>query len=157
YKSGNVSPDSIGKALKVGTLVSGTVAQSGDRLRVTVSLVSPGTGTEFGSTTLERPRQELFALQDDLAREVSVFLRKALGHEFAVQELRANAKNRQAWETFQRGQASAKEGDTLMASGDTAAAARQYAAADSQLAQAEKLDREWPAPAVLRGWILYRR
>ena len=157
YKTGNVAPDSIGRALKAGTLVSGTVAQSGDRLRVTVALVSPATGTEFGTTTLERPRQELFALQDDIAREVSVFLRKELGHEVEVQQLRANAKNPQAWEAFQRAQASAKEADTLMTTGDTAAAGRQYAAADSQLAQTERLDHDWPAPAVLRGWIQYRR
>jgi TolB-like protein len=157
YKAGNVAPDSIGRALNAGTLVSGTVTQSGDRLRVTVSLVSPTTGTEFGTTTLERPRQELFALQDDIAREVSVFLRKQLGHEVALQELRANAKSPQAWEAFQRAQASAKEADTLMATGDTAAAGRQYAAADSQLAQTEKLDHDWPVPAVLRGWIQYRR
>ena len=41
---------------KVGTLVEGTVAQSGDRLRVSVSLVNAGTGEEVGSTTFDKPR-----------------------------------------------------------------------------------------------------
>jgi serine/threonine-protein kinase len=86
YKSVNVSPDSVGRALKVGTLVSGTLEQSGDRLRVTVALVNAATGAEIGNKTLERPRTEIFALQDDLAKEVSIFLRQQVGQEVKLHE-----------------------------------------------------------------------
>jgi serine/threonine-protein kinase len=157
FKNHPVAPDSLARALKVGTLVDGTIAQSGDRVRVTVSLVNTGTGAEIGSTTLDRPRQALFALEDDVAQAVSVLLRKQLGQEVALQTLRAGTKSTEAWETVQRAQRSAKDGDALMAASDTVGAGRLFATADSQLARAEALDRDWPAPPTLRGWLDYRQ
>ena len=71
YRRSAVSPDSIARALDVGSLVQGTVAQSGNRLRVTVSLANAATGREISSKRIERPRGDLFAVQDALAREVS--------------------------------------------------------------------------------------
>ena len=88
YKKASVPPDSVARALKVGTLVTGDVAQSGDRLRVTVSLVNAETGTEIGNKVLERPRQEIFALQDDMAKEVAIFLRQRLGKEVELRRSR---------------------------------------------------------------------
>jgi len=157
FKDHPVAPDSLARALKVGTLVDGTVAQSGNRLRVTVSLVNTGTGTEIGSTTLDCPREELFALEDDLARAVSVLLRKQIGQEVALQTLRAGTKSTEAWEMVQRGQRSARDADVLTDKGDSAGAARMYAVADSELARAETLDHDWPAPPTLRGWLDYRQ
>jgi TolB-like protein len=157
FKNHPVPPDSLGRLLSVGTLVDGTIAQSGNRLRVTVSLVNAGTGTEIGSTTLDRAREDVFSLEDDLSKAVSVLLRKQLGQEVALQTLRAGTKSTAAWETVQRAQRSTKDGDALMASGDSAGAARGFAAADSQLARAEALDRNWSAPPTLRGWLEYKR
>src|SRR5262249_51153775 len=79
FKGKNVSTDSIQRALKVGTIVSGAVAQSGDRLRVKVRLVDAATGTEIDSKTVDRGRADLFQLQDELAQQVSLLLRKSLG------------------------------------------------------------------------------
>jgi hypothetical protein len=124
---------------------------------VTVSLVNTGTGAEIGSTTLDRPRDELFALEDDLARAVSVLLRKQLGQEVALQTLRAGTRSTEAWEMVQRAQRSAKDGDGYTAAGDSAGGARMFATADSQLARAESLDHDWPAPPTLRGWLDYRQ
>jgi serine/threonine protein kinase/tetratricopeptide (TPR) repeat protein len=157
FKGHSVAPDSLARALKVGTLVDGTVAQSGNRLRVTVSMVNTGTGAEIGSTTLDRPRQELFALEDDVAQAVSVLLRKQLGQEVALQTLRAGTKSTEAWEMVQRGQRSARDSDSLMAASDSAGATRMFATADSQFARAEALDRDWSAPPTLRGWLDYQR
>jgi serine/threonine-protein kinase len=157
FKGRSVTPDSLARALKVGTLVDGTIAQSGNRLRVSVSLVNTGTGAEIGSTTLDRPREELFALEDDVAQAVSVLLRKQLGQAVALQTLRAGTKSTEAWEMVQRAQRSARDGDSLMAASDSAGATRMFATADSQLARAEALDRDWSAPPTLRGWLDYQR
>jgi eukaryotic-like serine/threonine-protein kinase len=157
YKSVNVSPDSIGRALNVGTLVSGTLEQSGDRLRVTVALVNPATGAEIGTKTLERPRTEIFALQDDLAKEVSIFLRQQVGQEVKLQESRVGTKNAAAWELVEQAEQEAKAVETLLAAADTASAARRLVHADSLLGKAEALDPNWPPPAVQRGWLAYRR
>jgi TolB-like protein len=156
FKGRSVTPDSLARALRVGTLVDGTIAQSGNRLRVTVSLVNTGTGAEIGSTTLDRPRQELFALEDDVAQAISVLLRKQLGQEVALQTLRAGTKSTEAWEMVQRAEQETKAVDSLLASADTAAAARWLARADSLLAQAESIDPKWVQPILARGWIAYR-
>jgi TolB-like protein len=157
FRNAAVTPDSIARALKVGTLVSGTVAQSGDRLRVNVALVNALTGAEFGNKTIERPRTELFALQDDLAKEVSVFLRERLGEEINLRESRAGTQNVQAWETLQRGLQETQDADALGAANDSAGAAAKFARADSLFAQAERLDPSWLRPATQRGWLDFRR
>jgi serine/threonine-protein kinase len=157
YKNSNVSPDSIARALRVGTILQGSVAQSGNKLRVNVSLVNAANGAEIGSTTIERPREEIFALQDDLAKEVSLFLRKQLGEEIELRESRASTSSPAAWEALQQAERLRKEVDPLLASGDTAAAARHLTRADSMMAAAEKIDPRWPTPAVQRAWLAYHQ
>jgi TolB-like protein len=157
YKNKDVATDSIAHALRVGTILQGSIAQADNRLRVNVSLIDAASGSEIGSKTLERPRAEIFALQDDLAKEVSLFLRKQLGDEIELRESRASTSNAGAWDVLQKADQLTKETDSLLASGDTAAAARYLTRADSLLAQAEALDSKWPRPAVERAWLAYRQ
>ena len=157
FKAAPVAPDSVARALKVGTLVEGTLTQAGDRLRVSISLVNASTGTEIGSKTLERPREQIFALQDDLAKEVAIFLRQRLGRELELQGTRAGTRNVRAWELLQKALTEARGADPLVAEGDTAAAARRYQSADSILVAAERLDPTWAAPPTQRAWFAYRR
>ena len=157
YKSTSVAPDSIGRALKVGTLVSGTLEQSGDRLRINVALVNATTGSEIGSKTIERPRTELFALQDDLAKEVAIFLRQRIGQEVMLQESRVGTKSTAAWELVQQAEQETKAVQPLLTAADTGAAARRLARADSLLARAETLDPGWVSPPVQRGWVAYHQ
>ena len=117
YRNAAVAPDSIGRALKVGTLVEGTIAQSEKRLRVNVSLIDAASGDEIGSKTLERPREEIFDLQDDVAKEVSLFLRERLGQEIQVQALRVGTRNPKAWELVQQAGKLSKDVDALLHGG----------------------------------------
>ena len=157
FRHATVTTDSIGRALKSGTLVQGTVAQSGDRLRVSVSLVNSANGEEIASQTVERPKSEVFALQDDVAKEVSLFLRQRLGQEIELDQVRVGTSNTKAWELLQRAGGLSKDLETLLASGDTAAAARHLAQADTLLAQAEQLDPNWAAAPIERGWLAYHQ
>ncbi len=157
YRNAAVAPDSVGRALRVGTLVQGSVAGSGDRLRVSVSLINAADAQEIGSKTLERPRKEIFALQDDVAREVSLFLRERLGQEIKVQEIRVGTRNPKAWELLQQAGKLSKDADPLLAAGDTAGAARRLNQADSMMADVERLDPTWVTPPVERGWLAYRQ
>jgi TolB-like protein len=157
YRKGDVPLQQIARDLQVGTMVHGRIARSNDRLRVTVSLVNAGNGVEIGTRTLERPREELFALQDELANEVSVFLRKQLGKEVQLRETKATTRNVQAWERYQQAQEEAREADILATAEDTSGARRKFAKTDSLLAQAAALDPQWPAPSSLRGWLDFRR
>ncbi|MFL5490750.1 MAG: protein kinase domain-containing protein [Gemmatimonadales bacterium] len=157
YKKSAVPPDSVARALKVGTLVQGTLTQAGERLRVSVSLINAASGSEIASKTLERPRSEIFELQDDLAKEVSVFLRERLGQEIKLEQTKVAAANPKAWEMVQQAQQLKNDLATVLEAGDTAAAARQLSLADSILAQASALDPKWITPIVTRGWLAYQR
>jgi tetratricopeptide (TPR) repeat protein len=137
--------------------VNGSVAQSGDVLRVSVSLANAMTGVELGSKSIERPRGEVFALQNQLAEEVATFLRERLGHEVQLREARAGTTVPAAWEMMQRAQEEAKDADALAAAGDSAGATRKFAGADSMLARTETLDPKWSDPPTLRGWLDYRQ
>ena len=157
FRKAAVAPDSIGRALKVGTLVEGTIDQSGDRLRLNISLIDAGTGEEIGSKILERPRAEIFALQDDLTREVAVFLRQRLGEAVEIGQSRVGTKSVGAWELLQRAEQSVREAETLIDAGDTKAASRRFDAADTVLMQAEAADPRWWTPVTERGWLAYRQ
>jgi TolB-like protein len=153
YVNRQIPPDSIARALKVGTLVSGSVERSGDVLRVTARLIDAPSGVQLQSRTLEYPFKDLFALQDELAQEVSRFLRERLGQEIFARERRKGTASVTAWELLQQGEASREAARVLYSQGDATAAGRMLDAADSQLVRASALDDSWADPVVLRGWV----
>jgi TolB-like protein len=157
YRGEVVPADSIGRILRVGTLVDGTVALSEGQIRVNVAFLNANTGEQFGRTLVQRPRTELFQLQDDLAHEVAVFLRGLLGEELELIERQAGAENVEAWEVLQRARAATDHADALSDAGDMETAWDQIGVADSLLAAAEELAPEWVDPTVERGWLAYQR
>lgn len=157
YKGLEVDVRQVARELAAGTIVRGSIAQSGDRLRVDAALIDAASLEEIGSTKLERPRNELFELQDELARDVAIVLRRQLGREIQLRETRSATQNVAAWELFQRAQEDAHDADTLVQIGDTVAAGRKFKRADSLLANVERLDPKWPAPPTLRAWLTFRQ
>ncbi len=106
YAGRHTPPDSIARALGVGTLVGGSVERSGDILRVTARLIDARSGLQLQSRTMEYPFGDLFTLQDQLAQEVSRFLRERLGREILLRERRKGTSSVAAWEQTQLGEAS---------------------------------------------------
>jgi len=152
FRGHAVALDSIARALGVGTIVAGSVAASGDRLRVEVRLVDPTTGALLSSETLERSEGELFALEDTLTEAVSVALRQRLGQEIHARASRAAAGSERAWELLQR--AAALRDEVALGTG-AGSAADNLVTADSLAAAAEREDARWSEPIVLRGWLAY--
>jgi len=156
FKGKSVAPDSIAKALSVGTIVSGTVAASGDKIRVTVDMLDARTGNAIGSTTIEKTKQDAFALQDTLVTEVSAALRKQLGEQVEVLSSRAGTRNAAAWDAFQRAKQTVSKGDSLIAAGEARAATIVLASADSTLGGVAAQDPKWAAPPALQATLNYR-
>ncbi|HEX8943116.1 MAG TPA: serine/threonine-protein kinase, partial [Gemmatimonadaceae bacterium] len=158
FKGKNISTDSIQKALKIGTLVTGTVAQSGDRLRVTVSLADAKTGDNIGrAKTIEAARTDLFKLQDSIAKEVSLGLRSQLGDQIESLVNRPGTSNTQAWEAEQRAKQTLAGVDAVLASAGVTAAIDRLTEADSEFAAVEAMDKKWAAPIVQRGFVAFRK
>lgn len=70
----------IGKRLNVANLLEGTLRREGNRVRVTVDLVSALDGFHLWSETFDREVDDVFALQDEISRAVT----EALKVKFAL-------------------------------------------------------------------------
>lgn len=71
---------SIGRELGVRYVVEGSLQGDGKRLRASVSLVDAAMGKQIWSERYDRPLDDLFALQDDLAERIF----NAIGGAFGV-------------------------------------------------------------------------
>ncbi len=154
----DAEPDSVARALNVGTLVEGKVEQAGDLLRLTVAMLD-AEGQEIRGTrkTIDRPRSEVFALQDSLASEVAAFLRTKVGLSVDAMESRAGTRNVAAWEQLQRAREEGDRIDQLVATGDMDAVTRQFERTDSLFALAGTTDERWATPHTERAWIAFQR
>lgn len=80
FKGGTASVREIGEALNVDTVLEGTVRRSADRLRISAELVSVADGyTLWSSGVFERELDDVFAIQDEIARAVVNAISPALG------------------------------------------------------------------------------
>jgi TolB-like protein len=156
YRDGDATIDSIARALSAGTLVEGSLEQSGDRLRVTVQLVDGVTGAHVLSRQVEREGADLLSLRDEIVREVADLMRQRLGETIRLRERRAAAENDEAWELVQRAERMLDDATELLSAGETAAADRTLVRADSILADAARRAPGWTRPLVLRGAVAVR-
>lgn len=68
----------IGDILEVAHILEGSVRKSGDKIRVTAQLVKAKDGFHLFSKNYDRKLDDIFEVQDDIAREISVALRSAI-------------------------------------------------------------------------------
>ncbi|HYS21777.1 MAG TPA: hypothetical protein VEO73_11880, partial [Gemmatimonadales bacterium] len=158
FRNAAISVDSITRALSAGTLVRGSVEESGDRYRVSVRLIDGSSGADFRRGSFEGPKGSLLHIRDSVAGDVVDFLRQRLGEEVRLREEEAGTRSPDAWALVQQAQRAQKDGQQLSAT-DAAGAATRYARADSLLAAAEGADAKWVEPVVLqaRGALLRSR
>jgi serine/threonine-protein kinase len=148
--------DSVGRALKAGTLVRGMVETVGDRVRVSVHLVDANSGAEFKRAAFVHGAANQLSMRDSLVDQVARFLRERLGEEIRLRTARLETSSAEAWSLLQQAERVAKEAEALADADSGAAARSRFAAAESLLAQAEELDSQWPAPIVARGGLAQR-
>ena len=68
----------IGKALDVATILEGSVRREGNRVRVTVQLIDTSNDRHLWAQAYDRELTDVFAIQTDLAQEISSALRATL-------------------------------------------------------------------------------
>ena len=74
-----LDPRSVGEALKVDSVLTGTVRQSGAQLRVTVKLVNTKTEENIWASTFDKSESDIFAVQREIAQKVVEGLKLKLG------------------------------------------------------------------------------
>lgn len=149
--------DSIGRALRAGTMVDGVIDRMGDRLRILIRLVDGQSGVELSRARIEIPVSEPLAARGAVIEETARRLGDHLGRELRMPDTRSGTAIPDAWTLYQRAEQARKEGETAVIEAGPDEVAAAFDRADSLLAQARRLDPDWPAPAVLRAHIAYRR
>ncbi len=71
FKGKEVPMPEIGRKLGVAYLVEGSVRKSGNRVRITAQLIEATEGFQVWSDTYDRELQDIFALQDEVARDIA--------------------------------------------------------------------------------------
>ncbi len=79
FKGKDDTAEEIGAALNVNYVLEGSVRRSGDTVRVTAQLIETAEGSHVWSQTLDRPFDDIFALQDEIAERVADALQVTLG------------------------------------------------------------------------------
>ena len=74
-----LDPRSVGEALNVDSVLTGTVRQSGAQLRVTVKLVNTKTEENIWASTLDKSESDIFSVQREIAQKVVEGLKLKLG------------------------------------------------------------------------------
>jgi TolB-like protein/tRNA A-37 threonylcarbamoyl transferase component Bud32 len=151
YRGRAAPPDSTSRALSVGTLVTGTVAGSLERPRVTVRMID-ASGRQIDSRVVETTAGDVFDLRAELSQQVAAFLRERLGQEVNLRRSRSGG-NPRAWVQVRRVEELREDARALHNAGDTSGARRSLDVADSLLSMVEQRAPDWVDPVVLRGWI----
>ncbi len=109
YKGQVINPKNIGKELKVQYLLEGSIRKSGDKLRVNAQLIDTVNGYQVWSDRYDRKLVEVFAVQDELTRNIVNALAIQLTEQEETSLARVSTNNFQAYEHFLLGQKFARE------------------------------------------------
>ncbi|MEH6570872.1 MAG: hypothetical protein V7709_17455 [Halioglobus sp.] len=90
----------IGKTLKVAHLVRGSVRKANDLIRVSVNVVRVADDTVVWTNTFEHALEDVFALQDEISRDIAISLKSTLYTHVLVQMAQARTHNVQAYDVY---------------------------------------------------------
>ncbi len=100
FKGRTVDIGKVAHQLKVGYVLEGSIRKAGGRIRVTVQLVDVATGGSLWAARFDRELADVFALQDDISKNVVAALRlKLLPEELKAITTRSTS-NAQAYNLY---------------------------------------------------------
>ncbi|HYL38309.1 MAG TPA: tetratricopeptide repeat protein [Bryobacteraceae bacterium] len=93
----------IGRQLRVGTVLEGSVRKDGDRLRVTAQLNNTNDGCHLWSETYDRAMTQVFAIQQEIAQAIVNTLRIKAAQKRDRQLVSYHTQNVEAHDLYLRG------------------------------------------------------
>jgi Flp pilus assembly protein TadD len=105
YKGKDVDPRKVGRDLGVGAVLMGRLIQQGDNLTIRTELVNVSDGTELWGQQYNRKLADLFAVQEEIAREISEKLRLKLSSTERQQLAKRSTENLKAFQFYLQGRA----------------------------------------------------
>jgi len=103
FRETSLDAREIGQRLGVETLLDGSIRKSGKRVRISVQLVDASNGYQLWSERFDREIEDIFAIQDEIARSVLESLGLALSEREEFRFVRPSTRNIEAYEAYLRG------------------------------------------------------
>jgi len=103
FKGRAVKPDQVSRELGVRYVVEGSVRKANNRVRITAQLVDANTGYHMWAQYYDRDSQDVFAVQEEIARRITSALAVKLTKQEEEHMGRPYTSSEVAWENFMRG------------------------------------------------------
>ena len=103
YKGRAIDVKQIARELGVRYLLEGSVRESGHRVRVNAQLIDAEAGNHLWAERYDRDRADVFAVQDEITRAVTIAIEPAITQAELRRALRKPPGSLDAWEAYQRG------------------------------------------------------
>mgnify|MGYP002714250349 CR=1 FL=1 len=103
FRDSPADPRSVGRALGVRYLVTGTIRLHGGRLRLSVELVEAETGAIVWSDVLDRRLDDVFTIQNELTARVAASLEAEIETAEIRRALMRDPASLDAWGAYHRG------------------------------------------------------
>jgi non-specific serine/threonine protein kinase len=103
YRDKQVTPTQIGQQLKASYVLAGSVRRAGNRLRINAQVIDTHTDFPVWSERYDRELQDIFELQDEIARKIAEALRITLSPQEQAALAAKPTENLQAYDLFLRG------------------------------------------------------
>lgn len=102
FKGQNIAISDIAKQLGVVHVVEGSVRRAGDTFRITAQLIRADDGFHLWSQTYDRPTDEIFEVQRDVAENIARSLDVVLDDERREEMFSTGTTNLEAFEAYQK-------------------------------------------------------
>ncbi len=102
YKEKLVSVKQVGQELGVRYVLEGSVRKAGNRLRITAQLIDSGLDHHLWAERYDRELEDIFAIQDEVARKVTEALEVALTRGESKRLAQAPIENLEAYDAYLR-------------------------------------------------------
>jgi TolB-like protein/Tfp pilus assembly protein PilF len=103
FKNRNVDASEIGSALRVNSILEGSVRKVGDRIRITAQLINVSDGFRLWSDQYDRQLTEIFDIQEEISLAIVKALRVQMFQHERDNLLRRGTENAQAYQLYLRG------------------------------------------------------
>ena len=103
YKGKDTKPQAVAKDLKVEAVLTGRVSQRGDGLAISVELVNAADNSQIWGQQYNRKLADVFAVQEEIAKEISDKLRLKLTGAERQQLAKRPTENLKAFQYYTQG------------------------------------------------------
>ncbi|MGZ5426545.1 MAG: protein kinase domain-containing protein, partial [Thermoanaerobaculia bacterium] len=108
YRDKQVTPAQIGQQLNAAYVLAGSLRRAGNRLRINAQLVDTHTDFPLWSERYDRQMEDVFEVQDEIARKIAEALRVTLSPQEEAALAAKPTENLQAYDLYLRGKSYAR-------------------------------------------------